>query len=376
MTVYFLYYFAIVALYFLIFGKSFALVRSDNSVKSGKKTNLKSNYIFITTILLILIFGLRNPEMGNDLKGYLPSFDRLNLFSWKEIFKLHDFLNYEYGYIIFNKLVGSVFCNRQFFLFVCAAVSIIPIGYTIYKHSDYPLDSWFVYLGLPVFLLTFSGLRQAIAIGITTLSYNFIKQKKLVRFIFIILLASLFHSSALVFLLAYPVYRIRFGKRFVLFSIILLPVVWLLRNPLFELLTKLAGYNEVMDNNGAVTLFIVFALVYLFCVFTGDTEDETVNGFTNLFYIACLVQAMGGLSSIAVRAGYYYMIPLIIVLPKIINENRFFKNERDRQLVRIIILAIFITYGLYDIYTTTWAESGKYCFFWNEYVAPVRPSVR
>ena len=114
-------------------------------------------------------------------------------------------MNFERGFIIYNKLVGFLGTDRQMFLFVTAAVSIVPIMYYLSKNSKNMLLSIIIYLGLPVFLLCFSGLRHAIAIGITSLSMIYIKEKSLVKFILLVLLASTFHFTAIVFLIAYPI---------------------------------------------------------------------------------------------------------------------------------------------------------------------------
>ena len=85
-------------------------------------------------------------------------------------------------------------------------------------------------MGLPVFLLNFSGLRQAIAMGITALSFNFIKEKKPVQFILLVILASLFHKSAIVFLAMYPIYNIKLDKFGKVMSIVVLGIVYFARD--------------------------------------------------------------------------------------------------------------------------------------------------
>ena len=76
-------------------------------------------YVWMAFILLFLLFALRNPNMGVDLgygnsTGYLASFKQLNSYSWDKIFTLDGYQNYEWGYIIFNKVIHKSYktlCN-------------------------------------------------------------------------------------------------------------------------------------------------------------------------------------------------------------------------------------------------------------------------
>ena len=118
-------------------------------------------------------------------------------------------------------------------------------------------------MGLPVFLLNFSGLRQAIAMGITALSFNFIKEKKPVQFILLVILASLFHKSAIVFLAMYPIYNIKLDKFGKVMSIVVLGIVYFARVNIFNLAMSILGYAIVPDMNGSIMLFIFYTMIYI-----------------------------------------------------------------------------------------------------------------
>lgn len=315
--------------------------------------------------LVSLVIALRHPSMGGDLGdgksfGYLHSFSEINSYTWKETIELEEFLNYERGYIIFNKLVGSIFNNTQFFLGVCAVISIAPIFYVIYKQSVNVTLSTFIFLGLPVFMMLFSGLRQAIAIGMCFLSILLIQKKKPLRFAFLIIFASLFHSSAMVFLFAYPAYYIKLNRSFRMVSVFLLGVVFAFRKTIFPVLCEWFGYNDVeMDNNGAITLFLVFVAIYIYAFLLDDSKNQ---GYLNLFYIACFCQAMAGLHNTVIRIGYYYMLALILLLPQVLRNT---KDDTVRIISKAVIPICFIIFALYSFYISSWAEAYPYYWFWQ-----------
>ncbi len=342
--------------------------------------NLKYRHKMICIIGFTLIFGilaLRHWSMGNDLgfyvpsnenSGYIPSFMKLNTYSWKEILKMKSFLNYEKGYVIFNKLVGSIYCNKQFFLGVCAFINISVTAVTIYRKSRLPLLSWIVFMGLPVFLMFFSGMRQSVAISITMIATHWIEEKKPIKFILTVLLASTFHQSAIVFLIAYPVYHMELTDFRKVVCIVMLPVVYILRGPLFAVLSKIFKDNAEVTSTGAGTLFIVFFAIYITMAIFNSYSKKNPNKMINLFYVACVCQAFSGIYNLAMRVGYYFMIYLIIALPNTVYE---FKKQEVRTanqefiLSYTVIFAAFLIFGIYSIANGTWAHTNPYHFFWQ-----------
>jgi len=123
--------------------------------------------------------------------------------------------------------------------------------------------------------------------------------------------------------------------------------------------------NEIKayaDDNGAITLFLVFCAVYIYLILLNKKFDESQNGVVNLFYVACVCQAFGGIYQTAMRVGYYFMIYLIIALPNTITQN---KNKQEYQTNYLLVLIAFLVFGLYSIRTSTWAMAYPYYFFWE-----------
>ncbi len=369
MLIYLLYYVFIIILYFTIqeFKQKENIDPSlaSQDVAGGRRES--RGFVFTVFGALILIIGLRHPTMGTDLVGYLPSFDSLGKLSWKEIFKLDSYLNYEKGYIIFNKLISTISKNRQVFLFCCACCSILPLALFIYKNSRNALTSLLVYLGLPVFLTVYSALRQAIAVAITLCAFEYIKKKRLIPFIITIAIASLFHSSAVIALVAYPIYHFKPKKLIRQLSVILLPIIWLLQKPLFEVILKLLDSEKLPDNNNGIGLFLVFFCIYIFSLIIGDNQNSTTNGTRNLFWFACALQAMAGQYQLVLRVTYYFMVYLIILLPELFFDmKKTIKNKGERWAIKMIIMLGFIVFGLYLIKGGSgWAMSAPYRFFWQ-----------
>lgn len=341
-----------------------AYVIADRTTEDKDKRDRFFCIVFFSGIFLLL--ALRHPSMGIDLGhdryyGYLPSFDKLAAMSWQEIFTLDEWLNYERGYVLFNKLIGSIFQNRQFFLAAVAFVSLFPVFFIIYRESKDRVLSCFIYLGLPVFCLLYSGLRQNIAIGIVLLSLYCMRKKKPIPFILLVLLASTFHDSALLFLVAYPLYYLRINRAVRTVTLALLPLVYLLRVPLMELVFLVLGRPAAIEDTGAVFLFLLFSVLYVLLFLLSDDSEEH-NGLLNLFFVACLIQALAGLYNTATRLGYYFTFPLLFLLPSIFAKE---ESQSTRTILRVGGVLAFCAIGLYFIATTDWAIANPYYFFWQ-----------
>lgn len=359
--------------YFVAYGLSIvaSVFRSKDNSKSLTRRNLP--YCVIVALIWILLLGLRHPKMGIDLKfgdmyGYLGRFEYIASLRWRDLLS-ENVQHYERGYMLFNRLLGVLGDDYQILLFACALVCLVPVFVWICRNSEYPSLSLVIYLGLPCFLLNYSGLRQSLAIAITVSSIECIKDRKLIRFLILVALATTFHSSAWVFLAAYPIYHFKMGKAISILTVFLPAISYVFRYPLFYLLSGLFKENAKPDDNGAFMLFLVFWLVYFFAVVFGHERDREELGLRNLFLVACVCQGMGGVYSIVIRVGYYYMVALVLLLPKIIKNNRYtFSWRWNSSGTLIMYLGIYIcfaVFGLYCISNTYWAEANPYMFFWQ-----------
>lgn len=326
---------------------------------------------FIAWLCFGLVFSLlafRHPSMGRDLgyysesgTGYLQSFSYIASSKWEVFCSIRNYLNYEYGFVLLNRLVGVLWENSQFFLSVCAMLSLAPVAQVIAEKSCSPVLSWVIYLALPSFEILFSGLRQGISLGICTIGFRLIQRKKPFQFLLTVLLACCFHSSAWIFLLAYPVYHFRLTKVYRLVSIIGIGVVFFLRRQLFSVLSRLISPNVMIDNNGAMGLLLLFLMIYGLCSFFTSEDDMEQNGYLNVFFLGCVCQVFANVSSLALRIGYYFLLPVVLILPSVLEKMEW----QLRVIVKFAVIIFFVVFGLHCIYNSTWSGEYPYYWFWE-----------
>lgn len=320
---------------------------------------------------LWLLLALRSPSMGADLgyrktteTGYLQSFHIISSLPLRDVFSIKSYLNYEFGYKILNAIVGWIWENEQFFLAVCAAISMIPVALAIQKDSSAPMFSCLIYFALPLYELLFSALRQGIAVGLCFFALSAIENRKPLKFIAIVLAASTFHSTALLFLAAYPIYHLKMHLSIRWISIAAVLVSYLMRYEILNLYALLFRPGAIADNNGALGMLMLLCLIYLVCCFFCADGDPQFSGYLNLLLVCCVIQTVANIHSTAMRAGYPYMIVLIFLIPKLFEKMEW----RLRIVAKWTVAIFFIFFAVRGIYDSSWSCMYPYIPFWKEYI--------
>lgn len=349
--------------YIFLIGFLFAfytLLRCVNGF-SGKKAMV---YSLGVAVVLTLLLGLRHPSMGVDVEGYLAAFHRFSAMSWGEVLQLKAFLNYEKGYILFNKLVSSIWVNDPFFLLCCAALSFLPIAAVIGRYSRNCRTSFLIYLGLTAFPIPFSGLRQAIALAIAFSGFRFVEERKLLPYGIVIVIACSFHISAVVALLIYPLYWLRLDRAARYASMGIFPLLFFLRSRMWNWIVQVTGRGAPALHSGSVNLMLLFFGVYAYMVLFSP-EKSRFDGLINIHWLCCCVLAFAEVSAVVQRISYYFMLYLTLSLPELLQEIKRQQGQKEYALHLMAVAGGFLLFGLYNLRTTAWSGAYPYRFFWE-----------
>jgi len=321
-------------------------------------------FVVLSFFSIILLQSLRSWTVGVDVVAYLHFFERLASGESISDFAF-EFSTLEIGYLYYNKLIAVFTTDSQLFLTIISATIFIPTGYIIYKNSKNLYVSIITLLSLIIFNFSFTGLRQSIAIAIVFLSFEYIKKRKLVIFLLMVLLASSFHTSALVFLPAYPLYFLRLRKKHYLIVLILFIVAFLVRKTILKslLLLTFDKYDnpELMVTSDSYTMLVIMFFVYTVAVFVKNNYKDSLsfNALSNFILMAAFIQIAAIESQVAMRAGYYYFIFITLLLPEIINA---IKVEKARNGIAFLIVVVCFTF--YYL-TTVNGPLDPYIYYWK-----------
>lgn len=204
------------------------------------KTNKRviKQYIVFITILLITVSGLRHEAVGNDTYAYMQLFDRLTSISWHEIFDGfwdayfnpgQDGNGKDPGELVIVKALTYLLPDSRSFLFIVAAILLIPLGIFVYRNSESletPCFFYVFYITIFYHYLPNSAVRQSLALALLLVGYLLLQKGKLYKFLICLFMATFLHKSIIIVLLLLPFYLYKDVKSlykwsFVLFVIML-----------------------------------------------------------------------------------------------------------------------------------------------------------
>jgi len=350
----------------LIIGKLFS---NGKAVSVNSDANRKK-YIKIISFILILQSGLRNVAVGADTYAYFLTFEDSKKTSWNQIYQaIIDYYRYgiskDPGFLVFEKLCSLV-GNYQVYLFIIALLFFTALGNFIYKNTNRLSDvimAFVIYSVLFYSFFSITGHRQTIATAAALYSFEFIKKRKLVPFLLLLLLASTIHKSVLIFIPFYFICLINKTKLIYIFTLLLFPVFMIIRNSLALYFQSIGGYKEYEQFEGAGTY--TFTIMFLFISIVALIRNKSIlkqnsqtRYYYNAFAIALLFLPLTWINPNMMRVVQYFSIFMLLLIPEIINSLGDFslKLRNDARVVVIIVLIVLFIQS----------SSPPYGFFWEE----------
>ena len=318
----------------------------------GKKWDNQCLFVFFSILLFLL--AVRNVTCGVDTKMYSNFFNVLSDYSIKQIM---DFsIKGEFLYFILNRLVAYLGGNFQFFLFITAIISIVPIAVLYLKKSNNAPLTIALFLTVAPFTMFFSGLRQATAMGIVVLLFPLIEKKKPIGYIIGIIIASYFHKSASVALILYPIYHAKITKNWLYIIVPAYLLIYIYNKQIFTYL--LGFYNSIYEetygytsSTGQFSILVLLILFNIYCFIFPDNNkmDKEYIGLRNLLLLATLFQLFVPINPIVMRMNYYTLLFIPLLIPKVAPISHK-NNIALLRLSEIIMVAFFMAYFIYQGY--------------------------
>lgn len=337
----------------------------------GKKTEKSKAFtFFLFYFFLWVLLSLRSYKIGVDIANYKYYFETIRVTSWDNL--LNNSFSIELGYVVINKIVGLITDNFSVFLSIIGFIILYPI-YQLYKNeSSDPLLSLVLFINMPVFVMVFSGLRQALAISISIIAYYFVKKRKFMSFILITLIAVAFHRSAVIIFALYPIYHSKITKKWIWFIIPAIITVFVFNKQLFSFFSRFLvskyfeRYSEI-QSTGAYSMIILFALFLIFSYIMVDDKiiDTNTIGLRNIMIFILIIQLFAPIHTLAMRLNYYFLVYIPILIPSIISNS---KNKLYflAKTARLIMVLFFIMYFFYNAHHgADILQVFPYKFYWE-----------
>lgn len=325
--------------YVVLFSISTYFIFLSNRTKQKTKKNV---FVIIGLAIPILISELRY-DVGTDFDTYVAMYDSIEGFSTS---------NVELLFLVISKM-AMFLGNIQYMFAIYSALTIIFVYKSLeYNKNKYSLSlTFFLYLFLH-FAISLNIIRQALAVAIVFFSYRYLVEKNFNKFIFWILIASISHITALIFLPMYfivPKDEEKLGKfqRIQVIAIIIIMFVVFNFNELLQYITNFSMFdkyivytNEVSGQKKSLILKLLLLCVFLCFRKQLIAYEGKNNIYIIIFIIGVILEFTGLFSAFIKRIAMYFSISEIYLIscsPKI-----FKKKDRNIVLLAIIFYAITI----------------------------------
>lgn len=342
------------------------LLRQALPIKGEVLQKRKQGAMRLFFVILFLMLALRHLTVGRDLGGYSYMFDRISQFGWKEMFSY----SIETAYTLLNKAVLLLHGNFRVLLVSVGLLTILPTARQYIKHSEDPILTISLFICMSTFFMLFSGLRQSISIALGFVAFAFTREKKLVPFVLIVILAVLFHTTAFMLAFMYPLYHARITKKWLLAVVPAMLALFVFNRQVFGFLTTVlslfTNYIGSIGSTNAYTMLILFSLfsVYSFVIADEEKLDQDTIGMRNFLLFATALQMFAPLHATAMRMNYYYIIFIPLLIPKLI-ANRNVRWSQVALLSRYVMIVFFIAYFFINAQPQTTLDAVPYHFFWE-----------
>jgi len=157
----------------------------------------KKLILFLVICSLSIIAGLRFGD--KDYLNYIKYYEwvkPLNSFDFSEL------KNVEIGYLLLNSTYKFFGFNYKYVFLTISFLSLF-LFFIHVKNYKYRFSALLIYFSHLYLLRDLIQIRAGLAANILLFSLNYLEKRNLMKFLFIVFLASLFHYSALFFILLY-----------------------------------------------------------------------------------------------------------------------------------------------------------------------------
>lgn len=276
-----------------------------------------SNKITLIGVIILILISITRFDVGYDYISY-----------YNFIYPIYDYEyteRLEYGYQLI--LMFSYSINEPQAQFVIVGLITYFLTFiTIWKFSNNIGLSILIYVGL-CYLSTLSEVRQALAVSMVFFSIRYIINKKLLKFIITIIVASLFHSTALIAILFYPLCNWITKKKLIIFSFCatialsaLLKI--LVNNPLFIVYSSHLDPTAKVREGGSIMMYIYLFIWFVqFLVFLKKTNTIYFKLIIIAFPSVILPFIIGG--HLGMRISQYFIIFYTLTIPYLLKNKSY-----------------------------------------------------
>lgn len=351
---------------FAIFMAVLSHQRSGYDPINGVYRHKERLFYAALSVALIALAGLRT--FYNDTTTYLVGYEQLREFPERyqnlDRLKLGD----NPGFIFAQGILLRLNASNQTFLMV---FSIFTVGVTLWFYHKYSCNLWLsilMFLSISGYTFHMAAIKQCTAMAFCLIATDRAINKKYIMFVVYVLLGSLFHPYALMYLIV-PFLFFRPWSKATLFMIAIFAAVGF---GMESLIGTILNVTDMLGENYNATSFIgegvnpfrllVVSVPVLVAFFVkdqiGEKEEKDQYLLVNLAMLNAEIMfvALFGTANYFARLANYFIPFQALAIPWLL---KFFDQRGRRSMMFLTVLG----YSLYFIYSQAIHESFDSCYY-------------
>ena len=319
---------------------------------ANTKEQRRSIY-YASVVFLLIIFIAQDFSVSIDIAEYMRQYAIIPTLTFGQMLT-HKF---EIGYVLLCRLLEMTFESDRVLLLAMGVLILLPFGRFYDRESSQPMVALMAFVALGMYMHAIIFWRQLAAMAILTFAIPYIRQRKLLPFLLILLAAMSFHKTAVVFLWIYLIYNIPIGKWFLIGCAGLAVVLGVFGNaiidlgiallyPLYALFTRLSigGYTLL------ALLWVVTLLSYW--VFRQRMDDPRVRIPFLMILTAATIQPVCFAFYNWLRIVLYFRVALAAITAELFVE--LFQNKENVVLALVNKVSPKLHGQIVKLYDTKW----------------------
>ena len=317
--------------------------RIQTGKEMGQAEGVQKRRVFLLILVLTCVIGLRF-NVGTDYASYYRGYYNYSRLPWSEFLEISD-----PGLRLIAKISTFIYDDPVTMFFIAALIFMTLYVVTLYRNGDDFFACIVMFFISGTFLDSCNGVRQSLAVAIIFFGFPYLRDRKFFKYLITILIATAFHSTAIIML---PVYFLLSRKTTwwrILLTVggaVLLSFSYSYIFDMVETITEKNVNLEYSYYEQGVSIFRV-AVAVAPCVllpFVDKEKFEQDSIYINILIFNAALMCITANSAFLARVGMYSTGFLCIALPKILSDLR-------------LKHADFIRFGVYVCYFAYWIAS-------------------
>ena len=332
----------------------------SNGIADEKRTaRLQWTFLLLAGGLFVLMATMRY-GIGYDYFNYERLYEQLGPMTAAQL--VQDPLGKQFiGYSLLTHLLYRAGLDYRSLLLVINLLMTGVVLWFVKRYSPLPWMSLFFYLTLQFFAHSMNLFRQSIAATICLLAYPFLKKRKLLPFVLVVLLAAAFHTSVLFFLPFYWILNWKCDGRLLGGLALAAVPVYLFSNQAAQLVTQYlfpnyAGYIGSRYWAGLGYRYAIFPILYFAAAWLTRrwllAERQENRILINSSFYVMLLYVFSIHHMILERFSIYLFPYAMLLLPKMVvsvpavqgeskkKESKRLERQRRERMVLLAVLAV------------------------------------